>query len=71
MCRLIFLALLVAVPLFALGPQAASACRGGYGYGYSSQRPVYRAAYADRLCFCRLWLARPGMASGMAVAVRS
>ena len=42
MCRLIFLSLLVAVPLLALGPQPASACWGwgSAGYGYSSYRPA-------------------------------
>jgi hypothetical protein len=50
MRRLIFVALLIVLPLLALGAQPASACWGyGYGsYGYSSYRPAYRSAYSYR-----------------------
>ena len=53
MRRLILIALLTMGPLLALDAKPASACWGGYGYGYgayrySSYRPVYRRAYAYR-----------------------
>ena len=53
MRRLVVVALLTMAPLLALDAKPASACWGGYGYGYgaygySSYRPVYRRAYAYR-----------------------
>ena len=56
MRRLIVVALLTMAPLLALDAKPASACWGGYGYGYgayrySSYRPVYRRAYSYRRAY--------------------
>jgi hypothetical protein len=71
MYRLIFLALLVAVPLLVLGSQPASACWGwgSAGYGYSSYRPAYRYVTPIDPAMLMLWLAWLGVASWVAPVV--
>ena len=64
MRRLIVVALLTMAPLLALDAKPASACWGGYGYGYgtyrySSYRPVYRRAYAYRPAYAYASYYRP------------
>jgi len=64
MRRLILIALLTMGPLLALDAKPASACWGGYGYGYgayrySSYRPVYRRAYAYRPAYAYASYYRP------------